>query len=531
MPLSTALPGPTHSRRLTQQRAKQQVRRSRRNRSGLLTVLLTAPRHAGLVTATIALSAGLVIEGNLIESASGGFFEHVNPATGRVQQAIPLAGISEVDAAVASAKRAFDAWRGWNPDRRRTVLMRLAELIRREADYFVTVNAVETGTPVAQQRPRILDIAARFDYYAGWIDKLCGDTIPLNPGLMDYTLLEPVGVVAKVLTWNTPMGGIGTGVAPALAAGCCVVIKPPELAPFASVRFGQLCLEAGLPPGVVNVVPGGPEAGHALVSHPDIDKISFTGGPATAAKIQAAAALSLTPLLLELGGKSASLVFPDADLDGVVAFQKMLTSINGQGCTLPSRLLVHRDVYDDVCGRIVSAFSQVRVGDPLLDETEMGPVISAEALKRIEGMIERAKQQGGRLLTGGTRLGGELSEGYFLPLTVFADVDPTSDIAQSEVFGPVLSIIPFETESRAVEIANGTVYGLAAYVHTLDINRALRLSSALVAGNIGINGHGAPAGYRAPFGGVKDSGYGREGGREGIMEFLTVKNVAIALSS
>jgi len=478
----------------------------------------------------VTLTSGLVIDGELLDTASGGLYEHVNPSTGRAQQSIPLAGASEVERAVASAKRAFVEWRAWSPERRRDVLMRLAELIRREAEYFVAVNALETGTPVAQQRPRIIDIAARFDYYAGWIDKLCGDTVPLNPGrVMDFTLLEPVGIVAKVLTWNTPMGGIGIGVAPALAAGCCVVIKPPELAPFAAARFGQLCLEAGLPAGVVNVVPGGPEAGEALVAHPDVDKISFTGGPATATKIQAAAARSLTPLVLELGGKSASLVFADADLDKVTSFQKILCSINGQGCTLPSRMLVQRGVYDEMCHRIAEAFSQVRVGDPLREDTEMGPVISAGALARIEGMIERAQEQGGRLLTGGARLGGELADGYFLPLTALAGVDPASEIAQSEVFGPVLAVLPFDTEAEAVEIANGTVYGLAAYVHTRDISRALRLSSALVAGNIGVNGHGAPAGYRAPFGGVKDSGYGREGGREGIMEFLSVKNVAITV--
>lgn len=480
----------------------------------------------------VPLPSGLIIDGELIESASGGQFEHVNPSTGRVQGTIPLAGRAEVDAAVASARAAFADWRAWAPGRRREVLLKVAELIRRDAEIFVVINAMETGTPVSQQRPRLGDIAARFDYYAGWIDKLCGDTIPMNPGrLFDFTLLEPIGVVAKVLTWNTPLGGIGIGVAPALAAGCTVVIKPPELAPFASVRFAQLCIEAGIPPGVVNVVPGGPEAGEALVSHPEVDKISFTGGPTTATLIQAAAARSLTPLILELGGKSASLVFPDADLDRLCVFSKIISSINGQGCTLPTRLLVHDDIYDEAVGRVVDALSQVRVGDPLDDDTEMGPVISAGACARILGMIERATESGaGKLLLGGERLGGELADGYFLPLTVFGDVDPASEIAQNEVFGPVLAITRFSTEAEAVALANGTAYGLAAYIHTTNIDRALRLASQLVAGNIGINGHGAPAGYAAPFGGVKDSGYGREGGREGIMEFMNVKNVAIALA-
>jgi aldehyde dehydrogenase (NAD+) len=473
-----------------------------------------------------------LIGGELIRSGSGGEYGHVNPATGRVQQVIPLAGPDQVDDAVRAARSAFAQWRAWAPTRRRDVLQELARLIRRDAEELVVINALETGTPVSQQRPRLPDIAARFDYYAGWIDKLYGETIPLSPGkVLDFTLLEPVGVVAKVLTWNTPLGGIGIGVAPALAAGCTVVIKPPELAPFAAVRFGQLCQEAGIPDGVVNVVPGGPEAGEALVRNPDIDKISFTGGPATAARIQQAAAEALTPLVLELGGKSANVVFPDADLDRLSAFSTILTSINGQGCTLPTRLLVHEKIYDEAVARVVSTLAAVRVGDPLDDATTMGPLISEAACNRILAMIDRARSaSAGDLLLGGERLGGELADGYFLPVTVFGNVDPSSEIAQSEVFGPVLAITPFATEEEAVTLANGTRYGLAAYVHTRDIDRALRLASELVAGNIGINGHGAPAGYAAPFGGVKDSGYGREGGRHGIMEFITTKNVAIAMS-
>jgi aldehyde dehydrogenase (NAD+) len=488
--------------------------------------------RASVTAAAVELPAGLFIDGELIRSGTAGEQPHVNPATGRVQQTFPLAGTDQVDAAVAAARAAFAGWRAWAPARRRDVLQELARLIRRDAEELVVINALETGTPVSQQRPRLPDIAARFDYYAGWIDKLYGDTIPLSPGkAVDFTLLEPAGVVAKVLTWNTPLGGIGIGVAPALAAGCTVVIKPSELAPFAAVRFGQLCREAGIPDGVVNVVPGGPDAGEALVRHPDVDKISFTGGPAAAALIQRAAADSLTPLVLELGGKSANVVFPDADLDRLCTFAAILTSINGQGCTLPTRLLVHEEIYDEAVGRVVSALATVRVGDPLDDTTGMGPVISEAACARILGMIDRARTGGsGTLLLGGERLGGELAEGYFLPVTVFGDVAPASEIAQSEVFGPVLAITRFATEDEAVALANGTRYGLAAYVHTRDISRALRLASALTAGNIGINGAGAPAGYAAPFGGVKDSGYGREGGRDGIMEFLTTKNVAIALA-
>lgn len=478
----------------------------------------------------IRLPTGLYIGGQWFTSGSAGASDHINPTTGKAQQSFPLAGRAEIDAAVAAAGAARYPWSDDSTERR-DALVRLGELIRREADEFTWIYAAETGTPVQQQRPRMADIAARFDYYAGWIDKLTGDTIPISPGrVVDYTLLEPVGVVAKVLTWNTPMGGIGISVAAALAAGCTVVIKPSEVAPFAAVRFAELCVEAGIADGVVNVVTGGPEAGEALVSHRDVDKISFTGGLSIATRIQKAAADPLTPLLFELGGKSASIVFADANLDQVAAFSRAITAINGQGCSLPTRFLVEDAIYDEVVERVIGALKTVRVGDPLDPETEMGPVISEAASDRILSLVERAVTDGARLLLGGTRLDGKFADGYFLPPIVLGEVDPDSEIAQQELFGPVLSVLRFRGEDHAVALANATRYGLAAYVHTRDIGRALRLASSLDSGNVGINGAMAPASYAAPFGGVKDSGFGREGGREGIMEFLRVKNVAIAIN-
>jgi aldehyde dehydrogenase (NAD+) len=478
------------------------------------------------------LQPGLLIGGEWRAEGSGGALDHVNPSTGKVQASFALAGRPEVDDAVAAARAALPEWRRTTPVARRAVLNRVGELIREHADELATINALEVGTPAALSRARYTTGITAFEYHAGWVDRISGDTIPMSPGTtFDFTLLEPVGVVAAVLTWNHPLANVQMVVAPALAAGCCVVIKPPEAAPFACLRFGRLCEEAGLPPGVVNVLPGAPDAGDALVRHPGVDKISFVGGSAIGARIQAAAAESLTPLVLELGGKSAALVFPDADLDIACQFAVGVTGNSGQGCTVPSRLLVHDDVYDDVLARLLPAMAAVKVGDPFDDDTLMGPVINEAACTRILAMVERARTSGaGALLLGGERLGGSLADGWFVPPTVFGDVDPASELAQDEVFGPVVAVTRFSSEDEAIALANGTRYGLAAYVLTRDISRALRVASELDAGNVGINGAGAPAGWSAPSGGVKDSGYGKVGGREGIMEYVRTKNVLVALS-
>ena len=411
------------------------------------------------------------------------------------------------------------------------MLNRIGELIRVHAEEFAAINALEVGTPAALSKARYTSGPTAFEYHAGWIDKLSGDTIPVDPaGSFDFTVLEPVGVVGVILTWNHPLAGIQMTVAPALAAGCTVVIKPPEVAPFACIRFGRLCEEAGLPPGVVNVVPGGPEAGDALVRHADVDKISFVGGGAIGRRIQASASEALTPLVLELGGKSAAIVCEDADLDRASRFALAITGNSGQGCTVPSRFVVHERIYEQLVERILPMLAAVKVGDPFGEDTAMGPVITEKAADRILAMVERAcDAKTGTLLLGGDRLDGDLADGYFIPPTVFGDVDNQSELAQDEIFGPVLSVIRFSDDEEGAALANDTNYGLAAYVLTQDIDRALRLVSALDAGNIGVNGAGAPAGWAVPSGGVKDSGYGKVGGREGLMEYVRTKNVLIAL--
>jgi aldehyde dehydrogenase (NAD+) len=434
----------------------------------------------------------------------------------------------EVDAAVRAARRALPAWRDWQPDARRDVLLRLADLLTQNAEELGIVCSLEAGNLKSPFNATY--VADWLKYYAGWADKISGESIRAFPNAgLDYTVPEPVGVVGLIVTWNGPLGFCGMGGAPALAAGCCLVIKSPDLAPFSPIRFGQLALEAGIPPGVVNVIAGGAETGDALVRHPGVDKICFTGGTATARKLQAACAETLKPMVAELGGKSANIVFPDADLEQSCLLAARFTGNAGQGCSLPSRLLVHDDVYDRVIDGVVARAQSVVMGNPLAPGTTMGPVISQAACDRILGMVDDAVADGhGKLLIGGRRAGGDLTDGFFIEPTILGDVHPNARIAQEEIFGPVLCVFRFHTEEEAIELANGTGFGLAAYAQTSDIARAQRLIRQLEAGSVHINFSGpGPISPAIPFGGVKQSGYGRQGGIEGIREFLVTKNVYI----
>lgn len=470
------------------------------------------------------LRSGIIIGGEWHDSGSGGEREHIDPSTGLVQQTFTVAGQIEVEAAVDAANMALPSWRFWPAAERQRILNRLGSLIREHGRELAVINALEVGTPAALSAQRYLQGPNFFEYYAGWIEKAAGDTVRRQGGL-DFTTLEPVGVVGAILTWNHPLANIQTTVAPALAAGCCVVIKPPEQAPFAALKFGQLCIEAGVPPGVVSVLPGTGEVGAALVSHPGVDMISFVGGTAIGRDIQENAARTLKPLLLELGGKSPSLVFKDADIANATAFALRIASNTGQGCTIPTRMLVHEDIYDDVLDRLRIALPKISVGDPFKQGVTMGPLINQAALDRVLSRVTNAVDRGeARLVTGGKRIG---TAGYFVEPTLLSDVDTDSEIAQEEVFGPVLAMSQFSTEEEAISIANTNPYGLAAYVHTLDTSRAMRVASKLDAGNIGINGGGAPAGPHAPFGGIKQSGYGKVGGLAGFMQFTRVKSISL----
>lgn len=476
-----------------------------------------------------AFPSSLLIGDERIAAASGGIYEHVNPSTGSVQASVPMAGLAEIDHAVATARAALPVWSQWDPVERRRVLLRFAGLIRENVDELAALASLEMGGPIAYTPYSVYWGADWIEEAAGWADRLQGTTTPLTSrGMFEYTTVEPVGVVAALATWNGSSGAFGMTIGAPLAAGCTVVAKPSELAPFGAIRVVELALEAGVPPGVLNVVTAGVEASQHLVSHPGIDKITFTGSPATARHIAAAASSRLTPAVFELGGKSASLILPDADLDRAVAGALTCTANAGQVCTLGSRLLVHHSVRDEFLDRLTAALPSVKQGDPFTEGVTMGPVINEAALERILGMVDRARDYG-QVLAGGGRADGDLAAGYFVEPTVVQLPDNTVELARDEVFGPVVGVLGFEDEDEAIAIANDSDFGLAGYVHTKDLTRALRIAAKLDTGNVGINGGNAPAGPHVPFGGRKQSGHGKQGGYGGVQEFIASKTVQIAL--
>lgn len=489
-----------------------------------MTAVTAAPLDE-LRTPVLLIGAEQIVEG------SGGYFEHVYAATGKSTIPVPLAGRSEVDRAVAVARAALPAWQATPADQRRNALRVMGDLVAKNVERLSRLNTLDNGTAINIANAQNYLAVDSFAYNAGWADKSGGEVHETWPiPAFDYSLNEPYGVVGVIIPWNGPITAIGQTVAPALAAGNCVIVKPPELAPFSALEMGRLFLEAGFPPGVVNIVPGGPEAGDALARHPGVDKLHFTGSGATARKIIASSAETLKPLGLELGGKSAVLVFDDADISAAVQTASGAITLNlaGQGCICGTRVLVQRRVYARFVEELSAAVQSIPVGDPLSPATLMGPVVNAAACDRIMGVIDAAASgKQGRLVTGGRRLDGPLGDGYFIAPTVFADVDHNSPLARDEIFGPVQTVIPFEREEDALAMANDSTYGLAAYIHTEDLRRTHRLCAALESGMVWVNGgFGIPS--SVPFGGVKQSGYGRIGGRRGVEEFTRPKNVWIA---
>jgi aldehyde dehydrogenase (NAD+) len=478
------------------------------------------------------LSGGLLIGGDRITEASGGTHSHIYPATGQPNAIIPLAGAAEIDRAVASAWQAHREWMSLTVDRRRDLLIELADAVHENLDELARLNVHDYAVPISFAGNAIL-LERFLRHFAGYVDKPNGTSTPVT-GSFDINLIErePYGVVGVITPWNGAPVVIGSCVAPALAAGNAVVLKPSEVAPFAALRFGELCLEAGLPVGLVNVVPAGPKGGEALVRHPGIRKIHFTGGSPTARKVLEAAAVNLTPVVTELGGKSANIVFDDADMDAAAmlsAHQGPLMQ-SGQSCACASRVLVHESVYDTFLEKFLTVIEASTIGDPLDPRVVFGPVISQTAADRILAVIgDAVTQHAGDLLFGGKRIGGELAQGYYIEPTVFGGVDNASALAQNETFGPVVSVIKFSDEAEAVRIANDTPYGLNAFVQTTDLRRAHRVARRLEAGSVWVNQFSdiAPQG---PYGGYKQSGIGRTGGLEGLHEFLQIKNIRIAMS-
>ncbi len=465
-----------------------------------------------------------------LAAGSGGTFSHVDPTTGEVDAIVPLAGTAEVDRAVRLAHETFLSWRDVRPAEKRRLLLKLADLIEENSKEFVRLAAMDNGMPVSTAAFLAGGAAEWTRYYAGYADKIEGRVASsFGPDReFSYTLAQPYGVIAAIITWNGPLTSLTMKLPPALAAGNTVVVKPSEFTPFAAELFADIVEEAGFPAGAVSVLPGTGEAGAALVEHPLVQKISFTGGPVTARHILRACAESMKPSCMELGGKSANLIFEDADLDAALTWNtlRVLGTVSGQGCAFPTRMLVQESVYAEAIDRVAEIVKGIRVGDPWDTETDIGPVMNQAAVGRILGMIERAKADGARLVTGGGRVEGRFAGGYYLEPTVFADVDPQSELGQVEVFGPVLSMLPFSTEEEAIAIANSTAYGLGSYIQTNDLRRAHRVAERLTAGNTMINGAGNLMVNR-PMGGFGLSGFGKEGGPEGLAEFQRIHTVAM----
>ncbi|TYB42446.1 aldehyde dehydrogenase family protein [Actinomadura chibensis] len=474
----------------------------------------------------------MIIGGRAVPAASGAWLTTYDPSTGEPLAEAPRGGPADVDAAVASAHAAYRApeWARLTPPDRGRALARLGALLLANQDELGTLETLDSGKPLSQGRRDVALAARYFEYYAGICDKIEGAHLPLDAEHLAITTKEPYGVVGVIVPWNAPLNQAARAAAPALAVGNAVVLKPAEETPLTAVRLGELALEAGLPPGVLNVVTGlGSEAGQALVEHPLVRRISFTGSVETGRLVAKTAADRIVPVGLELGGKSANVVFPDADLDAVAAsVLRTMTHNAGQICSAATRLVVHADAVDDVLDRVSAALAGVTVG-PGLTDPMLGPLISRAQLDRVLGYLDLGGREGATAVTGGGRYtGGDLARGYFVQPTVFAGVRPDMRIANEEIFGPVVCVLPFRTEDEAVEIANGTGYGLAAGVYTRDIGRALGMSRRLEAGQVFVNEYQA-GGVETPFGGYKRSGWGREKGLAAIDHYSQLKTTVIRL--
>src|SRR6202789_3402193 len=468
----------------------------------------------------------LFIDGKPVAPSTGEYTIDLDPATEEPIAEVAQGGKADVDKAVSSARAALKVWGGLRAAERGRILQRAAALLEQHQEELIELESLDAGKPLAavrrQDMPAVIDTLR---YYAGWCDKITGQVIPERPDALTYTVREPVGVVAAIVPWNFPLMIGMWKIAPALACGCTVVLKPAEITPLTALRLGKLALEAGLPPGVLNVVPGfGKIAGAALVDHPDVDKVTFTGSPAVGRQILKGAAGNLKRVTLELGGKSANIIFPDADIESAVRAASAGVFFNsGQVCSAGSRILVHQDVYEEVVERIASRAASIRLGDPMETTTGMGPLVSAVQMKRVLDYIDIGRREGATIVTGGARGGGN---GSFGTPTEFSGVTPEMRISQEEIFGPVAAVLSFKDEEDALRIANGTVYNLAAGVWSSDISRVHRFTRRLKAGTVWVNTFG-PTDVRLPWGGSRDSGFGREHGEMAIENFTDPKVVWI----
>jgi acyl-CoA reductase-like NAD-dependent aldehyde dehydrogenase len=473
----------------------------------------------------------LIINGERVAAADGGTFDVFDPSTGELLAKVSKATKADVDRAVETAQAAFEgkAWGGVAPAERGRIMQRIAQALRDQAEELATLESRDNGKPLRQARTDVQVAARYFEFFAGIADKIMGNTIPLGPGFLDYTIREPIGVSAQIVPWNYPIQIGARGVAPALAAGCAVVLKPSSEAPMTALRLGEIALACGLPPGVLNVIPGtGSEAGVALASHPRINQLTFTGSVDVGIQVARMAARNVVPVVMELGGKSPNVVFADADLD--LAAQGVATAIfqnAGQTCSAGSRLLVERKAHGALVDRLATRAKAMRVG-PGVSDPDMGPIISKRQLETIERYVSVGAAEGARVAAGGARPSDpSLGRGFYFQPTLLEAVSPDMRVAREEIFGPVLAIIDFEDLDEAASLANRSDYGLVAGIWTRDINKAMTLAARIKAGQIYINTYGAGGGVELPFGGYKKSGYGREKGLESLASYTQVKNVCV----
>ncbi|MCA8906574.1 MAG: aldehyde dehydrogenase [Rhodospirillaceae bacterium] len=475
---------------------------------------------------------GLYIGGEWVGGASGETFQSFNPYRQQPWATLREATEAEVDAAVQAAQKGNETWRAMNGGARAEILNRIAAVLSANGDDLAELESTDNGKVIRETRSQMQFVARLFRFYAGYADKLYGSTIPLDqPAIFDYTTREPYGVVGLITAWNSPISLLGNKLPAALAAGNCAVVKPSEHASVTTLEFCKLLEKAGVPPGVVNVVTGGPKVGDAMVRHPGIAKVSFTGSPGVGRIIAATAGQHLKPVTLELGGKSPNIIFDDADLDqATVGALAGIFAATGQTCIAGSRLLVQKRVHDEIVERLAERAKAIRMGDPLDPATEMGTAANEPQFNRIMAAIDSAKGDGATLVTGGARAtGAGLDDGLFIQPTIFSGVTNDMKVAQNEIFGPVLSVISFEEEDEAIAIANDIPYGLASGVWTTNLSRAMRTIPKLRSGVVWVNTYRMVA-AQAPFGGVKESGFGRERGEQGLLEFTNVKNVMIDFS-
>jgi phenylacetaldehyde dehydrogenase len=486
------------------------------------------------VTGYVTKTRKMLINGKWVDAASGKTFKTYNPATGEVLSNIAEGDKEDINRAVQAARAAFETgpWSKISPSERGRMIWRLADLLEKNQEEFAQLESLDNGKPLKIARVADLPLSIdHFRYYAGWATKIEGHTVPMSgwkQGMFHaYTLREPVGVVGQIIPWNFPLLMAAWKLGPALATGCTIVLKPAEQTPLTALRLGELIQEAGIPDGVVNIVPGyGETAGAALAAHPDVDKVAFTGSTEVGKLILQAAAGNLKKVSLELGGKSPNIIFDDADLDTAIPGAASAIFFNqGQCCCAGSRLYIEKKAFDKVVEGVADNASKIRVRPGFDPESDLGPLVSEEQLNRVCGYLESGQKEGAKAVTGGSREG---TTGYFVKPTVLVNTNPKMKVVQEEIFGPVVTAIPFSDPSEIVATANDTIYGLAAGIWTRDIKKAHSMASKIKAGTVWINCYNV-FDASLPFGGYKQSGWGREMGHEVLEHYTEVKSVCAAL--